>query len=133
MKNAYMLKISILLQFGGQTFGTETKLGFVWSHQGITELISRPQIAIVNSCRADRFVCCNGRIIMLGYLSYACFIRLNMPFNSFFALIKCPVSSSVVGPTTAKIRNKFCGEFLSSSLSFPFLFLVDHWPYFLKP
>ena len=68
MKNAYLPKISILLQFGGEilallcpgdsiqillilsqflTFGTETKLeGFVWSHQGITELISCPQIAI---------------------------------------------------------------------------------------
>ena len=23
-----------------QTFGTEAKLGFVWSHRGITELIS---------------------------------------------------------------------------------------------
>ena len=69
MKNAYLPKISILLQFGGKilallcpddsiqillvlfqflTLGTETKLeGFsVWSHQGITELISRPQIAI---------------------------------------------------------------------------------------
>ena len=62
MKNAYLLKISILLQFGGEILallcpddsiqillilsqflklGTETKLeGFVWSHQGITELIS---------------------------------------------------------------------------------------------
>ena len=30
-----------------QTFGTETTLeGFVWSHWGITELISRPQIAM---------------------------------------------------------------------------------------
>ena len=68
MKNAYLPKIRILLQFGGEilallcpddsiqillilsqflTFGTETKLeGFVWSHQGITELISLPQIAI---------------------------------------------------------------------------------------
>ena len=68
MKNAYLTKISILLQFGGEilallcpgdsiqiliilsqflTFGTETKLeGFVWSMGGITELISRPQIAI---------------------------------------------------------------------------------------
>ena len=64
MKSAYLPKISILLQFGGEilallcpddsiqillilsqflTFGTETKLeGFVWRHQGITELISRP-------------------------------------------------------------------------------------------
>ena len=63
IKNAYFPKISILLQFGGEilvllcpddsiqillilsqflTFGTKTKLeGFVWSHQGITELISR--------------------------------------------------------------------------------------------
>ena len=68
MKNANLPKISILLQSGGeilvllcardsvqillilsqfQTLRTETKLeGFVWSHQGITELISRPQIAI---------------------------------------------------------------------------------------
>ena len=52
MKNAYLPKISILLQFGSEIlallmFGTETKLeGFVWSHQGITELISHPQIAI---------------------------------------------------------------------------------------
>ena len=68
MKNAYFPKISILLQFGSEIlallyrddsiqillilsqflmFGTETKLeGFVWSHQGITELISRSQIAI---------------------------------------------------------------------------------------
>ena len=68
MKNAYLLKISILLQFGGeilallcpddsiqilltlsqfQKLGTETNVeGFVWSHRGITELISRPQIAI---------------------------------------------------------------------------------------
>ena len=35
----------ILSQF--LTLGTETKLeGFVWSHRGITELISRPKIAI---------------------------------------------------------------------------------------
>ena len=62
MENAYLPKISILLQFGGEilallfpgdstqillslsqfkTLRTETKLeGFVWSHQGITELIS---------------------------------------------------------------------------------------------
>ena len=67
MKNAYLPKISILLRFGVeilallcpddsieililpqfQTFGIEAKLeGFVWSHQGITELVSRPQIAI---------------------------------------------------------------------------------------
>ena len=70
MKNAYLPKISILLQFGVeilallypddsiqillilslfQTLRTETKLeGFVLSHRGrgITELISRPQIAI---------------------------------------------------------------------------------------
>ena len=68
MKNAYLPKISILLQFGSeifssvcpddslqillilsqfQTLRTETKLeGFVWSHRGITELISGPQIAI---------------------------------------------------------------------------------------
>ena len=68
MENAYLPNISILLQFGGellallgpgdsiqillilsqfQTLRTETKLeGFVWSHQGITKLISRPQIAI---------------------------------------------------------------------------------------
>ena len=68
MRNAYLPKISTLLQFGSEilallrpndsipirlilsqflTFGTETKLeGFAWSHQGITELISRPQIAI---------------------------------------------------------------------------------------
>ena len=68
MKNAYLPKISILLQFGGEilallcpddsiqillilsqfsTFGTETKLeGFVWSHYGITELTSRSQVAI---------------------------------------------------------------------------------------
>ena len=68
MTNAYLPKISILLQFRGKilallcpddsiqillilsqflTFGTETKLeGFVWRRQGITELISRPQLAI---------------------------------------------------------------------------------------
>ena len=68
MKNAYLPKISILLQFGGEilallcpddsiqillilsqflTFGTKTKLeGFVSSHRVIKELISRPQIAI---------------------------------------------------------------------------------------
>ena len=68
MKNSYLPKISILLQFGVeilallrpddfiqillflpqfQTFGTEAKLeGFLWSLGGITELISRPQIAI---------------------------------------------------------------------------------------
>ena len=68
MKNAYLPKISILLQFGGEILallcpddstqilltlsqflmsGTETKFeGFVWSHQGITELISRRQIAL---------------------------------------------------------------------------------------
>ena len=68
MKNAYLPKISILLQFGGEilallypddsiqillilsqflSFGTEKKLeGFAWSHQDITEVISRPQIAI---------------------------------------------------------------------------------------
>ena len=68
MKNAYLPKISILLQFGGEilallcpgdsiqillilsqfeTLRTETKLeGFVWSHHGTTELISRFQIAI---------------------------------------------------------------------------------------
>ena len=68
MKNAYLPKISIVLGFGGeilallcpgdsikillilpqfQTLRTKTKLeGFVWSHQDITELISRPQIAI---------------------------------------------------------------------------------------
>ena len=68
MKNAYLPKISILLQFRGeilallcpvdsiqillilsefQMLRTETKLeGFVWSHQGITELISHTQIAI---------------------------------------------------------------------------------------
>ena len=68
MKNAYLPKIRILLQCGSeifpllcpgdsiqillilsqfQTLRTETKLeGFVWSHQGITELISRSQIAI---------------------------------------------------------------------------------------
>ena len=67
-KNADLPKISILLQFWGEilallwpndsiqillilsqflTFGTETKLeGFVWRHQGITELISHPKIAI---------------------------------------------------------------------------------------
>ena len=66
MKNAYLPKIGILLQFGGEIlallcpddsiqirlilpqflmFGTETKLeGLVWSN--ITELISCPQIAI---------------------------------------------------------------------------------------
>ena len=67
MKNAYLPKISILFQFGGeilallcpgdsiqillilsqfQTLRTETKLGFVWSHHGTTELISRSQITI---------------------------------------------------------------------------------------
>ena len=68
MNNAFFPKISILLQFGGEIlallcpddsiqillilsqflmFGTEAKLEeFVWSHQGITELISHPQIAI---------------------------------------------------------------------------------------
>ena len=68
LKNAYLPKISILLQFGSEVlallyrddsiqillilsqllmFGTETKLeAFVWSHQGITGLISRPQNAI---------------------------------------------------------------------------------------
>ena len=62
MKNVYLPKISFLLQFGGeilallcpgdsiqillilsqfQTLRAETKLeGFVWSHHGITELIS---------------------------------------------------------------------------------------------
>ena len=68
MKNAYLPKISILLQFGGEIVAllcpddsiqillilpqfhkellrTEAKLeGFLWSHQGITELIPRPQI-----------------------------------------------------------------------------------------
>ena len=65
MKNVYLPKISILLQFGReilallcrddsipillilsqfQTLRTETKLeGFLWSRQGITELISCPQ------------------------------------------------------------------------------------------
>ena len=71
MKNAYLPKLSILLQFGGkilallcsddtkqilltcilpqfQTLGTEAKLeGFVWTHRGITELISRPQIGLI--------------------------------------------------------------------------------------
>ena len=64
MKNAYLPKISILLQFMGEilallcrddsiqillilpqflTLGTEAKLeGFVWSHSGIAELISHP-------------------------------------------------------------------------------------------
>ena len=64
MKNAYLPKISTLLQFGGEilallcsddsiqivlilsqflTLGTETRLeGSVWSHGGITELISPP-------------------------------------------------------------------------------------------
>ena len=68
MKIACLPKISILLQFGGkklallcpndstqillilsqfQTLRTETKLeGFIWSHWGITELVSRPKIAI---------------------------------------------------------------------------------------
>ena len=68
MKNTYLPKISILLQFGSEIlallcrddsieillvlsqflmFGTATKLeGFVWTHRDITELISRPQIAI---------------------------------------------------------------------------------------
>ena len=68
MENAYLPKISILLQFGSEIlallcrddsiqillilsqflmFGTETKLeGFVWSYEGTTELISRPQFAI---------------------------------------------------------------------------------------
>ena len=68
MINAYLSKISILLQFRGKilallcpddsiqillifspflTFGTEAKLeGFVWSRRGITEVISRPQLAI---------------------------------------------------------------------------------------
>ena len=69
MKNAYLPKISLLFQFEGKilallcpddsiqiililsqflTFGTEAKLeGFGWSHQGIAELISRPQNAIM--------------------------------------------------------------------------------------
>ena len=65
MKNTYLQKIRISSQFGNQIlallcldnsiqillilsqFQTETKLeGFVWSHEGITELISHPQIAI---------------------------------------------------------------------------------------
>ena len=68
MKNAYLPKISILLQFWGeilallcpddsiqtllilsrfQTLRTETKLeGFVWNHRGITEPMSCPQITI---------------------------------------------------------------------------------------
>ena len=66
LKNAYLPKISILLQFGSEIlallcrddsiqillilsqflmFENETKLeGFVWSHQGITGLISRPKL-----------------------------------------------------------------------------------------
>ena len=68
MENTYLPNISILLQFRGeilallftgdsiqillslsqfQTLRTETKLeGFVWSHRGITELISRSQITM---------------------------------------------------------------------------------------
>ena len=85
MKNAYLPKISILLQFGGeilvllcpgdsiqillilsqfQTLRTETKLeGFVWSHQFITELISPPKVQLDADFLASRhFLSCSFRI-----------------------------------------------------------------------